>query len=42
MGAIGAHDGKAVAQRKPFDALPEKGKDLVEFLKYLQIFPPGS
>ena len=41
--AIEAHNGEALAQRKAFDALPvEQQNDVVEFLKSLQVLPPGS
>ena len=41
--AIEAHNGEALAQRKAFDALPvEQQNDLIEFLKSLQVLPPGS
>jgi|SRR5271169_909783 len=41
--AIAAHNGEALAQRKGFDALPvEQQNDLIEFLKSLQVLPPGS
>jgi hypothetical protein len=41
--AIEAHNGEALAQRKAFGALPvEQQNDLIEFLKSLQVLPPGS
>jgi hypothetical protein len=41
--AVEAHNGEALAQRKAFDALPaEEQNDLIEFLKSLQVLPPGS
>jgi Di-haem oxidoreductase, putative peroxidase len=41
--AVEAHNGEALAQRKAFDALPaEQQNDLIEFLKSLQVLPPGS
>jgi hypothetical protein len=41
--AIEAHNGEALVQRKAFDALPvEQQNDVVEFLKSLQVLPPGS
>jgi hypothetical protein len=41
--AIEAHNGEALAQRKAYDALPaEEQNDLIEFLKSLQVLPPGS
>ena len=41
--AIEAHNGEARSQRLEFDALsPELKDDLVEFLKSLQVLPPGS
>jgi hypothetical protein len=41
--AVEAHNGEALAQRKAFDALPtEQQKQLIEFLKSLQVLPPGS
>jgi hypothetical protein len=41
--AIQAHNGEALAQRQAFDALPpDQQKDVIEFLKSLQILPPGS
>jgi len=41
--AVEAHNGEAVAQRKAFDALPsEQQNELIEFLKSLQVLPPGS
>ena len=41
--AVEAHSGEALAQRKAFDALPDEQKnDIIEFLKSLQVLPPGS
>jgi hypothetical protein len=41
--AVEAHNGEALAQRKAFDALPaDVQNDLIEFLKSLQVLPPGS
>jgi hypothetical protein len=41
--AVEAHNGEALAQRKAFDALsPEQQDQLIEFLKSLQVLPPGS
>jgi cytochrome c553 len=41
--AVEAHNGEAFAQRKAFDALPaEQQNELIEFLKSLQVLPPGS
>jgi mono/diheme cytochrome c family protein len=41
--AVEAHNGEALAQRQAFDALsPEEKNDVIEFLKSLQILPPGS
>jgi hypothetical protein len=41
--AVEAHSGEALAQRKAFDALPaEQQNQLIEFLKSLQVLPPGS
>ncbi len=41
--AVEAHNGEALAQRQAFDALPADEKnDVIEFLKSLQILPPGS
>jgi hypothetical protein len=41
--AVEAHHGEALAQRKAFDALsPEQQNQLIEFLKSLQVLPPGS
>jgi hypothetical protein len=38
-----AHSGEAVESRKGFQALPEYDKDsLIEFLKSLQVLPPGT
>jgi hypothetical protein len=41
--AVEAHYGEALSQRLAFDALPaELQNDLIEFLKSLQVLPPGS
>src|SRR6266849_2227895 len=41
--AIEAHNGEALPQRKAFDALSaEQQNELIEFLKSLQVLPPGS
>lgn len=41
--AIEAHNGEALPERQAFDALPADQRDaLVEFLKSLQVLPPGS
>ena len=41
--AVQAHNGEALAQRKAFDALTaDQQNDLIEFLKSLQVLPPGS
>jgi hypothetical protein len=41
--AVEAHGGEALAQRKAFDALPAgQQNELIEFLKSLQVLPPGS
>jgi hypothetical protein len=41
--AIEAHYGEALAQRQAFDGLPSEQQDeLIEFLKSLQVLPPGS
>lgn len=41
--AIEAHNGEALASRLAFDSLPAQQQDyLVEFLKSLQVLPPGS
>lgn len=41
--AVEAHNGEALAQRLAFDALPtDLQNDLIEFLKSLQVLPPGS
>jgi hypothetical protein len=41
--AVEAHNGEALPQRLAFDALPaELQNDLIEFLKSLQVLPPGS
>jgi hypothetical protein len=40
---VEAHNGEAVSQRLAFDALPaEMQNGLIEFLKSLQVLPPGS
>jgi hypothetical protein len=41
--AVEAHNGEALAQRLAFDALPPAMQDdLIEFLKSLQVLPPGA
>ena len=41
--AIEAHNGEALTQRQAFDSLPvEEQNDVIEFLKSLQVLPPGS
>jgi hypothetical protein len=41
--AVKAHDGEARASRLAFDALPQYQQDcVVEFLKTLQVLPPGT
>lgn len=41
--AVEAHNGQALAQRQAFDALsPDEKNDVIEFLKSLQILPPGT
>jgi len=41
--AVAAHNGEALTQRKAFDALPtDLQNDIIEFLKSLQVLPPGS
>jgi hypothetical protein len=41
--AVLAHSGEGLASRKAFEALPDEGKNaLIEFLKSLQILPPGT
>jgi hypothetical protein len=41
--AVEAHNGEALVQRRAFDALsPEQQNDVIEFLKSLQVLPPGS
>jgi len=41
--AVEAHYGEALSQRLAFDALPaDLQNDLIEFLKSLQVLPPGS
>ena len=41
--AVEAHSGEALTQRKAFDALPaDLQADVIEFLKSLQVLPPGS
>ena len=41
--AVEAHSGEARSQRLAFDALPmDLQNDLIEFLKSLQVLPPGS
>lgn len=41
--AVLGHNGEALAERRAFQALPEAGQDaLIEFLKTLQVLPPGT
>jgi len=41
--AVEAHNGEALSQRMAFDALPaDQQNALIEFLKSLQVLPPGS
>ena len=41
--AVEAHNGEALAQRQALDALsPDQRDALIEFLKSLQVLPPGS
>jgi Di-haem oxidoreductase, putative peroxidase len=41
--AVLAHDGEALAERRAFQALPKYDQDsLIEFLKTLQVLPPGT
>jgi len=41
--AVEAHNGQALRQRVAFDKLlPDQQNDLIEFLKSLQVLPPGS
>ncbi len=41
--AVEAHNGEALSQRLAFDALlPDLQNDVIEFLKSLQVLPPGS
>ena len=41
--AVEAHNGEALRQRVAFDKLlPDQQNDLIEFLKSLQVLPPGS
>ena len=41
--AILAHSGEALAARQAFEALLPSGRDsVIEFLKSLQVLPPGS
>ena len=41
--AILAHSGEALAERRRFEALPVGEQDfMVEFLKTLQVLPPGT
>jgi hypothetical protein len=41
--AVEAHDGEARTQRLAFEALPQDlQNDVIEFLKSLQVLPPGS
>ena len=41
--AVEAHNGEAFSSRRAFDSLPsERRNDVIEFLKSLQVLPPGS
>lgn len=41
--AVEAHNGEGLTQRKAFDALPaDLQDDVIEFLKSLQVLPPGA
>jgi hypothetical protein len=41
--AVEAHNGEALTQREAFDTLSTaQQNDLIEFLKSLQVLPPGS
>jgi hypothetical protein len=41
--AVEAHYGEALSSREAFDSLlPQQQKNLIEFLKSLQVLPPGS
>jgi hypothetical protein len=41
--AVEAHNGEALASRLAFDALtPEQRNEVIEFLKSLQVLPPGA
>jgi len=41
--AVLAHDGEALAERRTFQALSQYDQDsLIEFLKTLQVLPPGT
>jgi len=41
--AVEAHNGEALDQRKAFDALSADDQNaLIEFLKSLQVLPPGA
>jgi cytochrome c peroxidase len=41
--AVLGHNGEALPERRTFEALPEYEKDsLIEFLKTLQVLPPGT
>ena len=41
--AVLAHSGEALASRQAFEALSrEEQNDLIEFLKTLQVLPPGT
>jgi hypothetical protein len=41
--AVEAHNGEALAQRRAYDALPpDRQNDIIEFLKSLQVLPPGT
>jgi len=41
--AVEAHNGESLSSKRTFDALPpDKQNDVIEFLKSLQVLPPGS
>jgi hypothetical protein len=41
--AVEAHSGEALSQRRAFDALPRDLQNaVIEFLKSLQVLPPGA
>ena len=41
--AVLAHHGEALAERRAFEQLPPDEQDaLIEFLKTLQVLPPGT